>query len=579
MKWMIKYAYWLILTVVLGVMLLLGLMVTEGGDICFWVKTKEGAEKVFVYKTEDNQKHVFLPSFAELGQVTVTFPYSQQILIGGTEIKSGDDCGSFSLNQEYTFQIGEKSGIISFWRSANVPALYIETATGSMEAVYADKDHEEIASISLYSSAGDLEYTDRNCILKGRGNSTWRYEKKPFLLRISDDTSLLGMGEDSDWVLLANNHDESNLHNKLILDMANQVCEEWTPRCEYVDLYLNGQYNGLYLLAEKIESGVTRIDIDLGAGDFLCTLDFSSRWGTLENPFCTDFGRTIAICEPNVLSVEAKDRIVNLVNQQERILMSQEDLTLSQLVDIDSWIRKYLIDEIASNTDADLSSSYFYYSDGRFYAGPVWDYDMVFGNTIQNHYPKAFIAKNYIKYGDHHSIYYNALFGNGSVVKRMAEIYEQEFLPVLTQMIEHDVQDTADQISLAVIMNRVRWPVLPDENPEEDIWSRYVNTPESILHFLREKYELLSDVLISKIPYCTVQFEHPTGVGYWAVSVPYGSLLSDSDVVDEPLYPEVNSMVWCKKGTEEIFDPNKPILADMVLLRRESVGTDNAFHG
>ncbi|MBQ2000571.1 MAG: CotH kinase family protein, partial [Clostridia bacterium] len=127
------------------------------------------------------------------------------------------------------------------------------------------------------------------------------------------------------------------------------------------------------------------------------------------------------------------------------------------------------MDEIAGNTDADLSSSYFYYSDGKFHGGPVWDYDVAFGNTIQNHYPKAFIAKNLVKYSNYQSVYYNALFHNDSFQKRMSEIYENDFLPVLNQMIAQDVRNTAEQIAVAAAMDQVRWPIEQDD-PTDDPW-------------------------------------------------------------------------------------------------------------
>lgn len=566
MKWIYKYAYWLILTVFFGGIMLFCVSDTSDDELCFYIKGKNGTEKIGVYTSDAGRSYVFLPSYAELNQITVSFPDDMEIFIDNIGIKRGADCSVFSLNQEYEFRIEKDTGVICFYRSANIPTLYIDTVSGSMEEIYADKNYEEAAQIKLYSPSGDITYADRSCLIKGRGNSTWRKNKKPFLLKLSDKAGLLNMGEASKWVLLANSSDESNLHNKLILDMANQVCTEWTPHCEYVDVYLNGQYNGLYLLAEKVESGANRIDINTGAGDFLCTVDFSTRIETLENPFYTENGRTIAICEPNILSETAKERIVNLVNQQEKILLSQEDLTQSQLVDIDSWIRKYLVDEIAGNTDADLSSSYFYYSDGVFYGGPVWDYDKAFGNTIQNRYPKAFIAKNYVKYGSFEAVYYSALFNNNSFFQRMSEVYEKDFLPVLQQMTDHDIRDTADRIAVAAVMNQIRWPIQA-EDPISDPWGNYINTPESIIQYLRSKTEMLNSTLIDKVPYCTIQFEHPATYHYWTVSVPRGSILANTDVVKEPLYPEVNSVIWYVEGTEVIFDPDQPVLEDMVLNR------------
>ena len=571
-KWIMKYAYWLILTVFLGSIMLFGLSNTAVEELRFYVGNEDRKEIIEIYTSENGLSYVFLPSYAQMDQVTVAFPTDRKLFLGGIELKNGAACSAFSLNQEYEFRIGEQNGVIQFCRSANMPTLYIETRSGDMKQIYADKEHEEATSIVLYSPEGDVAYRDRNCLLKGRGNSTWLQDKKPFLLRLSDEADLLGMGEDSDWILLANDHDESNLHNKLLFDLANRACETWTPQCEYVDVYLNGQYNGLYLLAEKVESGINRLNIDIGAGDFLCTVDFSTREETLENPFQTAYGRTIAICEPNILGEEAKERIRELVNQQERILSSQKDMTQSPLVDIRSWACKYLVDEIAGNTDADLSSSYFYYSDGVFYGGPVWDYDMAFGNTVQSHYPKAFIAKNHVKYRSFYSLYYSTLFQNAYFFEKMSEIYKNDFLPVLTQMIEYDIQDIADRISAAAMMNQLRWPIQVNENYEIDPWARYVNSAESIIEYLKERTAFLNSALIDKVPYCTVQFEHYVEDYYWTVSVPRGSVLKETDAVNAPLYAEVDGFVWSIEGTDRVFNPDEPVMEDMVLSRNTISG-------
>ncbi len=568
MKTLQKNFYWFICTVVLAIIVFYGLIMTTAPQVRFSISSDGQTEEISIYESEDGNSYVFLPSYANMEDVRVALSSSHQISLGGINLSNGMTCELFMLETGYPLEInGQQETVLWFYQSANVATMYIETSSGGMDTIYADKAHEENASIALHTPTGDIEYIDRNCLLKGRGNSTWKEEKKPFLLKLSSEAGLLGMGEDTDWILLANSLDESNLHNKLVLDMADKAIDEWTPRCEYVDVYLNGQYNGLYLLAEKVESGPNRLNIDTGTGDFLCTVDFSIRAETLAHPFYTENGRMIAICEPNHLSSISTEQIMQLVNQQEQILLSQGDLTQSQLVNLDSWIRKYLVDEIAANTDADLSSSYFYYSDGVFYGGPVWDYDMAFGNTIQNHYPQAFIAKNYLKYSGFNSVYYNALFGNASFVKRMSEVFENEFLPILNDMIDHEIQDTADRIALAANMNQIRWPIQVSEHPELQPWSRYINTADSIIHYLEERTEFLSDVLVHNKSYCTLRFEHPSKGFFWTVSIPYGSVLKNTDVVNEPLYAEVYSNVWLINGTDTLFDPSKPITSDITAIR------------
>ena len=99
------------------------------------------------------------------------------------------------------------------------------------------------------------------------------------------------------WILLANATDETNLHNKLVLDLAEQVGLGWVPEHIYTDVYLNGTYNGLYLLIEKPEVGSSRLNLDSNNG-FLCKVDLEDRWSKLDNPYKTGMGRTLEISSP-----------------------------------------------------------------------------------------------------------------------------------------------------------------------------------------------------------------------------------------------------------------------------------------
>lgn len=258
MRWMKKFGYCLILTLFLVSSIVLGFLISDEESLYFYIGNEAKKERIEIVTSKDGISYVFLPSYAKLEQLTVEFPKNQAFFLGGTELQSGADCRDFCLNQKYEARFGEKTGVIQFCQSSDVPTLYINTWSGSMAEIYADKEYKEQASVTLYSDDGDIEYTDKNCFVKGRGNSTWDKSKKPFLLRLSDEAGLLGMGEARNWILLANAYDESHLKNKVILDMADRVCKNWTPQCKYVDVYLNGLYNGLYLLTEKIE--IEKID-------------------------------------------------------------------------------------------------------------------------------------------------------------------------------------------------------------------------------------------------------------------------------------------------------------------------------
>ena len=98
--------------------------------------------------------------------------------------------------------------------------------------------------------------------IRGRGNSTWRAPKKPYKIKLDDRANLFGMGANRHWVLIANYYDTSLTVDRMIGWLGDQMGFDFTPRGVPVDLFMNGQYYGSYLLMEEVRVGENRVDID-----------------------------------------------------------------------------------------------------------------------------------------------------------------------------------------------------------------------------------------------------------------------------------------------------------------------------
>lgn len=531
---------------------------------CFAVQSPEGSrtQTISIFDAGDGNHYVFLPAYAEPEQVTVSLPQTYTFALEEIPLADGMDCSVFELEKPYALiRNHEKIGALWFFRSANVATMYIDTLSGNMKYLHQDKANKETASVMVYTADGAIHCSDERSTLTGRGNASWEYDKRPYTLTLSADTGLLGMAPAAKWVLLANAGDETNLNNKLIFSLASRVGLPWTPDSRWVDLYLNGEYSGLYLLTEKVEVHENRVDIDTDAGDFLCRVDIASRWPTLNNPFRSASNRTVEISAPKYLSVRTPDQITELVNRMEAEFSSGTDLSRSSLVDLDSWVRRYLIDEISANIDSDLASSYFYYSNGKFSAGPVWDYDMALGNSPRNHDPYAFVAKNYRKSRSNTSKYYGALYSNEAFHARMLELYRTEFVPELKVLLESEFDLLTDFIRDASRSNSLRWRSMYDNLPAD-----VVHTPEALKDYFSRRVQFLDEVWLQEIPYCTLQFETSyQGSSYVNVSVQQGCCLESS-------YINTESVVWIDSETGEVFDFSQPITKDMILWKQS---TDN----
>lgn len=527
---------------------------TDAGDLCFSVSGPDGTERIALFEGDDGICYLFLPSYAQMEQVRIVLGSDESASIGGYAMTDGMHCGDFSLDTDYAVRIpGKEAFTLRFCRSANVATVHIDTASGTMRRIHEDKEYEEYATIRILRQDGTAECHGEAGTLNGRGNTTWSYQKKPYVIKLTEGRDLFGMGTATDWVLLANAADGSHLNNKIIYDMARQTGGVWAPGCVYADLYLNGHYAGLYLLTEKPEAAEGRLELDPAAGDFFC--EFRAAEEEAEQSVTTDGGRPAVILAPEQPDGAQKSRITELLRQLEQEIFSGKELSDSDVIDLDSWVRRYILDEISSNVDADRASFYCYYSDGRFYAGPIWDYDKGFGNCVQSRNPGSFTANNLKRSAGSELPYHSALYANPSFRKRVQELYAGEFLPLLNALTDGGLAATAAQISASAAMDSIRWRGL---TPELQSVNLIATDADSVAAYLRQKTAFLSSAWIDGEDYCTVQFEWSPGAEYVNYAVKRGTTFSSGDI-------DTEDTQWVDARTGEIFDFGAPITKDTIL--------------
>ena len=244
-----------------------------------------------------------------------------------------------------------------------------------------------------------------------RGSSSQQFPKKSFGFETWDhagndsSVSLLGFPSETDWVLYAPYSDKSLLRNSLAYYMFGRF-GHYSPRTKFVELYLNGQYRGIYVLVEKIKGGPSRVDIDnLTAADirdleltggYILKLDKST--GDENNEGFYSRNAPIIINRPHFFIFDDPDGdeiqpaqrnyIRNKVNDFEASLRStyykDPEAGYRSYLDVQSFVDFFIINEISRNIDGLRLSSYLYKDrddrDPRFHAGPAWDYDIAFGN-------------------------------------------------------------------------------------------------------------------------------------------------------------------------------------------------------
>ena len=231
--------------------------------------------------------------------------------------------------------------------------------------------------------------------IKLRGNSTLEADKLSYAYKFDANVDVLGMGEGKKWVLLANAFDPTLMRNYIALYFADKLKLNYTSECRYVDLWINDKYQGNYLMTEPVQDGENRVDIHPAAGDFLVEYEKYRDDEDDTSYILTENGYRYLIHDPKHASEMQAEYVLDTMNQVEQVInkvYNSSDGTddvidiLSEVIDIDSFVDYCIFNEFIKSADMGFSSEYYYYKDGKIYAGPVWDYDLSAGNANSSYY-------------------------------------------------------------------------------------------------------------------------------------------------------------------------------------------------
>lgn len=528
-------------------------------SVQFWVDGE--MEGVLCHRAEDGSYYVFLPSFAELSTGTILLHTKQALSIASISLTDGMSCDALETDMPYDFAYGDCKSSITFCSAVDIPTMCIETETGNMEYIHAKKGNSETVAVHLYDSNGRLSYTSTDAVLQGRGNYTWtEFDKKPYSLTLPEEASLLEMGAATRWVLLANAADASQIRNKLVYDFATNIGLAFSPESRWVEIYLNGDYAGLYLLCERNEIHPERVNVDEN-GSFLVSAELESRLKKQGYSYLTTpSGQTMRLHSPENVEQEQLQGFQEVLRAVEGAIFSDDGIDpdsgkpLEELIDLDSWAKKYLIEEIFGNIDACLISQYYYYDTDthKMFAGPVWDYDVSLGSNVNwdIESPYVFMASKLRVSEASSTSWFVELYQNELFYTRLTELFETLFVPQLQQLLDYQMEHYNEQIKPVRIRDELRWG--KEGVSEEEI--------ECIRSYLAERIKFLSEIWIDQTELCFVKLEQGLTAYY---AVPYGQC---PEVLPEPRHSEGFLFLgWYYVDTDEPFDISKPITEDITL--------------
>ena len=266
------------------------------------------------------------------------------------------------------------------------------------------------------SNAKEHDASSLSLGIRGRGNYSWSgTEKKSYRIKFDSKYQPLGQGKGpcKSWTLLAVHCDKSLLRTDAAFHFASKLSNiPFVSSSSFVDLYLNGEYLGVYELCDQIQVNKYRVNIDDTESDedigYLLELDKNAS----EDVITLDNGLTFEL-KSDYVNANQTGFITNYLNRCEDALYSGNKENILSLIDISSAVDSYLVEELFKNLDVGWGS--FYYtrpSEDKLYFGPVWDFDLTSGNADSDNkdsrfrsYMYTYVGNTYFNYMQQHSWY------------------------------------------------------------------------------------------------------------------------------------------------------------------------------
>lgn len=585
------------------------------GSLYFSVESNRSFQELKCFWEEEEQTHyLFLPAYAGTNNVTVFYEGADQLTFvqdsNSVSLRSGRKISPLEMNTPYEMYFTKQDetvdrGRLVIMHSANLPAMFLETESGTMEMIDADQNYEEPGKVVLYDVDGSVACADKLQHISGRGNSTWAHPKKSYGIRLKSAADIFQMGSARNWILLSNVEDPSYIRNRITYDMAVAAGMEGAPESCYIDLYINHEYHGMYQLCEKVEIDQYRIPIaNLGLENrrYNKDLEFSTRFSTedkkgvslvtdphdisggylLERDVLSKYGVEISgfvtstlhdnytIKSPKYASHAQVDYISSLMSDMEKAVVAEDGvnpdtgINYVEYIDLRSFAQKYIIEELSKNNGGGATSSFFYKPQDsistKIFGGPVWDYDKAYGRL----YGFDATPRNlcYLSQRDEGTVFFWYLSRHPEFQQMVSECYEGFFADYVQKICDELIEIYASEIYVAEEMDQIRWKQIYGEKVS------YGQRVDVIRNFLLERRAFLDEVWIEQKELCTVHFVAEEYSKDTYMSVVRGECPGKLPIGEAGRV--VDGMVFDGWYTQdgEMFDGSKPLYDDITVYGR-----------
>lgn len=511
------------------------------------------ADAITLNKNEGKGYTLYLPGNLKTGDLKFGLADGVAFTFGSRSVRNGDGAGIIKPGK-YQIKIGKTRASLQVMRgSANLPAVYVTTESGSLKKIEAKKDNKEPGHLVFRGPDGSVQYDGELDHVKTRGNSSMQFKKKNYQIKLAKGTDLLGMGRAKKWILTGNYRDKSYLRNQAVLDLAAAIGLDYTPEHTAAELYINHEYRGLYLFSEKVEIDNDRVafadlekatekvnseppekskmvgkksstkghfkayDIptdpeDITGGYLIEYESYPVRYGMEASAYTTKKGGVLVSKSPEYVSSAQMQYISSLMQSFENAIMASDGKDpesgkhYTEIADVESMALKYMVEEISENYDGNSSSQYFYKPQdsisGKIYAGPAWDYDSTFGSYAAKHNAKYVLNPEYlwIAKGDK-TAWYPALYRHEDFRQKVAELWQEKARPAVEVLLGkreagetgmQSIDRLAQSIEDSAAMDRQRWPRPDVSSTVAQTGGSFSENVRFLKNYLEKRYHFLN---------------------------------------------------------------------------------------
>lgn len=563
----------------------------------------------------DGFYYFFLPAEAKDADIHIAFhfPDTDTIVWGASTYKSGDIIAEL-CEGAIAVTIADTAYPVKVIYSDPIPTFMIHTESSSMDSIDSHLGLSESGTILVTDSASSYYYDGELSYIKGRGNSSFGYDKKSYQIRFPEKTGLCGMDKAKKWVLIPQYFDHTSLRNGLTFELAKELNLGFTPNYRYINLYLNGNYHGLYLVTDKIEVSQSRVNIrnldeffhptadmdpndlptfgekeyvlnsskgyqldctpDDITGGYLLELELAERYSLAGDcGFVTSHGQAVIIKSPEFATEEEVSYIQNWYQEFEDALYSPDGFNpsarkhYSEYLDIKSAAAKYLLEEWIKNPDAGKTSQYFYKpadsSSSLMYAGPVWDYDIAYGALVAFAHPEGLWAS----YLDEDCNIYTALCAQPDFMEEVLRQYQELLLPFYQTSVQNYLDTVPDTIRKASYMSSIRWNSY-DTTDYDSFLNKYDKDVAGINQFLTARTDYLNAIWLENQKSHDVYLDVSDCDYFYLGTDNHVSVLDNECIyfLYDPVKYGYTFDHWQNKNTGEVFDLSTPVTQDDLIL-------------